>query len=328
LRRLGIDVADSGLAIDGMVVTGPGGVRVSARYPPGVLGRAIVRRQLDAALLRQAANAGATIEEGVLVQHALVEGVPSARGGARVTGLVVRAGTGQVCHIRARLIIAADGRASRIARGVRLSRFPEHPRRWAVGAYFAGVGGLTTLGEMHVRPGHYIGVAPLPDGVVNACVVTADARGLADPEALLRRLLNGEPDLRERFRRSQIISRPVMLGPLAVECAAPGMPGLLLAGDAAGFIDPMTGDGLRFALRGAELAAIEGLRALETGSSDAHSNLAVERRREFRAKWRFNRVLRRLVGCPGAVRVASRATRYAGWPLGRVIRYAGDLTAT
>ena len=31
----------------------------------------------------------------------------------------------------------------------------------------------------------------------------------------------------------------------------PEFPGLLLAGDAAGFIDPITGDGLRFALLGA-----------------------------------------------------------------------------
>ena len=38
------------------------------------------------------------------------------------------------------------------------------------------------------------------------------------------------------------------LGPLAVESSAAGVPGLLLAGDSAGFIDPMTGDGLRFLL--------------------------------------------------------------------------------
>jgi hypothetical protein len=31
--------------------------------------------------------------------------------------------------------------------------------------------------------------------------------------------------------------------------------GLLVAGDAAGFVDPMTGDGLRFAVRGGELVA-------------------------------------------------------------------------
>ena len=42
-----------------------------------------------------------------------------------------------------------------------------------------------------------------------------------------------------------------------------GVPGLLLAGDAAGFVDPMTGDGLRFAVRGAELAADAALAALE-----------------------------------------------------------------
>ena len=53
-----------------------------------------------------------------------------------------------------------------------------------------------------------------------------------------------------------------MLGPLAVETTGAGLPGLLLAGDAAGFIDPMTGDGLRIAMRGGELAAAAALEAL------------------------------------------------------------------
>ena len=42
----------------------------------------------------------------------------------------------------------------------------------------------------------------------------------------------------------------MMLGPLAVDVVRDEVAGLLLAGDAAGFIDPMTGDGLRFAIRG------------------------------------------------------------------------------
>ena len=49
---------------------------------------------------------------------------------------------------------------------------------------------------------------------------------------------------------------------MAVDAQAAGEPGLLLAGDAAGFIDPMTGDGLRFALAGAELAAAVALEVL------------------------------------------------------------------
>ncbi len=68
----------------------------------------------------------------------------------------------------------------------------------------------------------------------------------------------------------------------------------MLAGDAAGFIDPMTGDGLRFAIQGGELAAAAALGALEHGWSGVHEELARARARAFAAKWRFNRALRLL----------------------------------
>ena len=44
----------------------------------------------------------------------------------------------------------------------------------AVGGWFEGVTGLTSFGEMHVRHNCYIGVAPLPGGYTNGCVVTED----------------------------------------------------------------------------------------------------------------------------------------------------------
>ncbi len=85
--------------------------------------------------------------------------------------------------------------------------------------------------------------------------------------------------------------------------------GLLLAGDAAGFIDPMTGDGLSFALRGGALAAAAALRALEHGWAGVHAQLVADRRRAFAGKWRFNRALRSLVASPSAVRTAAAAAR-------------------
>ena len=119
-------------------------------------------------------------------------------------------------------------------------------------------------------------------------------------------------------------TRPVCLGPLAVESSGSGMPGLLLAGDAAGFIDPMTGDGLRFALRGAELAAANALAALD-GQPDRAQALWQARRREFAAKWRFNRLLRTLVGSRRAMQIAALGARASPSVLERVIRYAGDV---
>jgi flavin-dependent dehydrogenase len=130
-----------------------------------------------------------------------------------------------------------------------------------------------------------------------------------------------------RFNGARMIARPVVMGPLAVECDVPGVPGLLLAGDAAGFIDPMTGDGLRFALRGAELAAAEALRAIARGTDDAHLRLRTARRRAFARKWRFNTMLRSLVDMPSALGTAARAAALAPAWLRYTIRYAGDLHA-
>ena len=133
--------------------------------------------------------------------------------------------------------------------------------------------------------------------------------------------------MRERFAGARMTVAPVVLGPLAVDAVAPGTAGLLLAGDAAGFIDPMTGDGLRFAVRGGELAAEAALAALAGRLAHPHLRLARQRRREFAAKWRFNRTLRRLVGRGATVELAGLVAVAAPWVLRRTIAFAGDVPA-
>src|SRR3954451_3426905 len=52
LERLGLHVvADSGVRVAGMIVTGESGVHVKGTYGSGVFGRALSRSTLDAALL-------------------------------------------------------------------------------------------------------------------------------------------------------------------------------------------------------------------------------------------------------------------------------------
>jgi flavin-dependent dehydrogenase len=121
-----------------------------------------------------------------------------------------------------------------------------------------------------------------------------------------------------------VVGRPVLLGPLAVDARASGVPGLLLAGDAAGFIDPMTGDGLRFAIRGAELAAEYARRELETGRA-MFGNLTEARREEFAGKWRMNRWLRSLVASPRAVSAAAVIGSLWNMPVRALIAKAGDV---
>jgi flavin-dependent dehydrogenase len=322
----GID--QRGLPVEGMNVTGGDGRTIQGRYPRGLSGRALTRRDLDWLLLQQATNAGCLFEPGVAVRRALVDDRP---GPLSVGGAVVGSGRREL-SIPARVTIAADGRHSTIAFGLGLAQHPPRPRRWAIGAYFEDFlpGSVTqlTVGEMHVRRGHYIGVAPVPGSLTNVCLVKPSFAGdtaLSDPAAALKNTLAGDPMLRERAAGARLIGSPIVLGPLAVDVRDAAIDGLLLAGDAAGFIDPMTGDGLRFAFRGAELAAAESIRALEHGYADAHLRLAAARRRDFKAKWRFNRALRALVGSPVCVRVAAHGASWAPGILQQAIRYAGDL---
>lgn len=324
LRRLRLaeDIEPRGLRIDGMIVTGRRGARVEGAYAPGIYGIALPRRELDDVLLRASLAAGVRFEERVLVRAAIVD---ESQRPARVRGLVIAGRDGRDLRVPAPIVIAADGRHSRIAFGLGLARHPRRPRRWAIGAYFSDVAGMTAFGEMHVRTGRYIGVAPLPGGLANACLVAPATRDMSSPAALLREALAREPLLRDRFADARLAAPPVVLGPLAVDTSAAGMPGLLLAGDAAGFIDPMTGDGLRFAIRGGELAAFVALRAAARWWPDAASALDTMRRREFAAKWRFNRALRHLVSLAPAVSVASAAAAAAPWTVRRTIAFAGDV---
>jgi flavin-dependent dehydrogenase len=322
LRRLGLGAAAGSFVIPGMVVTGDRGVEITGAYGEGITGRAILREHLDHALVCAATAAGARIEEDVRVV-----GVTKSSAD-RVDGVRIRSGADLTDAVRAHVVIAADGSYSQLARSLGLARLATTPRRWAVGTYFTDVVHDSRLGEMHIRRGKYFGVAQLPGGLTNLCIVSADRNTLRDSSLLIRETIQTEAVLKDRFVHARAIAPSVMLGPLAVDGLAAGAPGLLLAGDAAGFVDPMTGDGLRFTIRGAELAAEEALRALEHGWADAHVRLQARRRREFSAKWRFNRALRGLFGSPWRVSAAERAAFLAPWLAERAVRYAGDIGAS
>jgi flavin-dependent dehydrogenase len=141
---------------------------------------------------------------------------------------------------------------------------------------------------------------------------------------MVRRTLADDAVLRDRFAVARQESPVTVLGPLAVNARAAGCPGLLLAGDAAGFVDPMTGDGLRFALRGGELAASAALDELASGRP-ACGRLDQQRRHEFSMKWRINRALRVMVGSPRALGFAAFASTWWSSPVEYLIQIAGDV---
>jgi flavin-dependent dehydrogenase len=306
--------------LQGMLVTSPR-ASVRALYAAGQAALSVSREELDHWLAQAAVVAGARLECGVRVLGPLWRGEA---GSEVVAGVEIGRGDATV-RMPAAMTIAADGRESVLARAVNLSWHPKRPRRWAFGVYVTDVTGMSDVGEMHVRAGHYVGLAPLGGGLTNICVVTAQRSAGGTPEEVIRRVLDGDSRLRERTAGLRLAGAPRVLGPLAVECKAPGVPGLLLAGDAAGFVDPMTGDGTHLAIRGGLLAAASALQALEDGDLNAAvGRLASSRSAELGSKLRFNRWMRRLSSSAAALELATVGARLAPTAVRRIVAFAGD----
>jgi 2-polyprenyl-6-methoxyphenol hydroxylase-like FAD-dependent oxidoreductase len=115
------------------------------------------RTVLDPILLAAAGQAGAEVEMGVSVHGVLREG-------GRVTG--VRTSAGQR---RARLVIGADGRNSRIARLVGAKTYHDHPP--VTFGYYTYWRGCPAAGvHAWLEPGRFFGIFPVGGGLALAFV--------------------------------------------------------------------------------------------------------------------------------------------------------------
>jgi flavin-dependent dehydrogenase len=110
--------------------------------------------------------------------------------------------------------------------------------------------------DLYFFDGGYCGVQPVEirndvarSGRVNACaMVRADVASTL-PEVFLR-----HSALRERSRGWKPLSDPVSTSPLVFREPQTVRGGVLMAGDAAAFVDPFVGDGISLALRSGSLA--------------------------------------------------------------------------
>jgi flavin-dependent dehydrogenase len=285
LGVLGAVEAAGARPIAGMRLVAPGGRVLVGRYPaagPGHRAHALAlpRERLDAILLERARQV-ADVRE----RHRVVGLV---RDGARVGGVHAQDASGHPLTVEAPLVVGADGRASVVARALGLVR-PHRLRRLALLQDVAGVEGLDDLGEIHVAPPDYAILNPVAPGIVNLSLVVplADARPHRGRlEAFLRARLARLPHLPPRLAAMRPAGPLAALGPLAYRVRAPRVGGVALVGDAAGFYDPFTGEGLFTALRSAEILAEVADAALARGDGSWRALAPVHRRRarEQRAK--------------------------------------------
>jgi flavin-dependent dehydrogenase len=141
---------------------------------------------------------------------------------------------------------------------------------------------------------------------VNVCgLVEASAlpegEARRDARSLLEATFLSNPAARERLRGVEAPERFLSTGALPIGRRPAAGPGFALVGDAAGMIDPFTGDGIAMALRGAEILAAAVAASRHAG--DFPGGVARRYARAARAEFSRRRTASRLL------RVAARFPR-------------------
>ncbi len=327
LHRLGVMNALEACApqaIRGMRIAGPRGTVVTGTYPgDGVPlhGYTIPRYCLDALLFEAARRTGATCLEGWRV-------VDLIREGRRVAGVVAASENGaQPFH--ASVTIGADGRNSVVARRLRLfARHPSH-RKVALIQRFQTVEALGDLGEVYLGRRGYCILNPQGAGVVNVSVVV-DQQDLPlhQPwEGVFRNLLHAYPQVQTKLNGARPLNPLWVLGPLASRAKRVAGKGFLLVGDAAGYYDPMTGEGIYQALRGAELAAGFVAETLQNPLPNFRTlrRYAVAYRKEFGPKNRVCQILQQVVSHPRVCEFVGRHLQGRREHVQELMGVVGDL---
>jgi flavin-dependent dehydrogenase len=258
ITSITMDLGDFPLTGRGLVVDG---------VPVGVAPR---RAALDQVLIDAAIEAGAEFRDGFGVHDLTFDH-------DRVTGIRGRGGLTE----RARVVIGADGRNSRVARRVSAPAYAEHPTLacW----YFSYWSGIAREGlEMYRRGHRMIFGHPTNDDLFAVFVGWPIAELPAvrpDIEAQMMAVVDRVPDLSQRIRSGRREERIYGAAQLPNFLRKPYGPGWALVGDAGCHKDPARALGICDALRDAELLADALTASLSGGSAEAQALSEYERRR-------------------------------------------------
>lgn len=302
-----------GQAITSVYLASPSGVVVRAPMPAHVFGgkSAVVPREvLDEQLVRLATAAGATLCEGVTV-----EGLTLGERGVTVT---LRSGE----RIDADVVLGCDGSPSVVRKLLGAPDFPDEDAAFAVRVYYEGLSlshpdAYAIFWEGELLPA-YGWIFPLPNGRANVGVGLRTDRmrkaGSKLPELLDRfcAMPRAAAELAGGRRVGRVRGHHLPFGTFARHLV---WDRCLLLGDAAGFINPLTGEGIEFALESGMLAA-EALIAAERAGSFARAQLSSYERRcgeRFTHAFRQNGKLQRVFEHPRLIdnlmRSANRSQR-------------------
>jgi len=262
------------------------------------------RSVLDPALVSAARARGAEIRAGTTVEAVEL--------GSRHSILRLRS-RDVVSRLGARIVVGADGTPSIVARAAGVAR----PARLAprIGLTYHVADGRPARGvdaRMLLLADGYVGVAPVPGSRLNIGIVLGASwrrrlagDGARSTVAAITRSLPPAPDDDGSWRDGTPLDAIAGASPLGGRVTRRAGPGWLLVGDAAGFLDPFTGEGLHRALVSAEFAA-PAIGAALRGDRRAYAAYERAMHRRFLAKDGVSWLVQAFLARPRSFEYAAR----------------------
>ncbi len=270
----------------------------------GALG--IPRYLLDDVLINRAKQVAVTVQEGCTVRAISRETASWA--------IHCRSAPGEETW-RARFLVGADGRNSKVARELKLDGAAPG-RHSAVGFQmrFKLASAIEDTVQLYHFRGGYAGVVRIDPATINVAFVIdrASLRDRISFPALRRQYLEQNPRLRALLRAGEPCGKLRSIWPVYFAPRRRHGDGFALVGDAAQVTEPLTGEGIYFALKSGQLAArcIAEARRHAPSSGVDLTHYQDASNREFRKRARFNLGLRLLMRRPG---LFGAAVLLLGW---------------
>ena len=226
----------------------------------------VMRREVfDNFLFCKAKEVNQNVIENFTVTELLIEN-------DEICGVTGKSKNGKLQSFQGKIIIGADGFKSIVARKTGI--YNHDPEHWVVALrqYYKDVKGLSSQIELHyvddVQPG-YLWIFPLEDGKANVGIgmhhKSLKKRNIDLKEALKKAIQS--PYFAERFKDATPLEEPrgwnLPVGSLHRKSYGNGF---MLLGDAAGLIDPFTGEGIGNALYSARIAIETAKKAIDSNN--------------------------------------------------------------
>ncbi len=243
--------------------------------------------------------------------------------------------SGETQTINARIVVGADGTHSLLAREMGVVRPIPRLQKLALVTHYrmktsgSGVSMHLPVDKSDACCG--VGTACGPEGARNVNIVVSQSEA---PRLARRR----QEYFEERLRRSfpavwDEVQQSIQVGSLrSIGCFGhytrrAAADGAVLVGDAATFIHPFTGEGVYFALRGAQLAADAVGSALENGDVSRHRLRSYDhaRRAELLPRYRLCDLVQRVVHSPALLDWGAERLRRSEPLTDLLLRAVGDV---